>query len=303
MPSPEQGLPTPPSRPSRSPSPVTSTSSCTLAALLEDRGARLGPIARALAGADLAMVNLESAITERGVPDPKELEAAADRYWFRTLAAPPSTSWPRPGVDVVSVANNHGADYGPIGLRDTLRAAGHGPLAVVGVGRNRREAFTPYDDRQGHRPRRPRRGRVAARGCEQRLGRRPDTPGLAAAHEPRPARLLRAVRAADRDADVVVVYLHWGEELRSCPTAGQRTLAAALVRRGRRRRRRQPRARPARCGPAGRQLRELRARELRLVPHRPAGDRCPPAADRGRRGRVRRAGPGADRDVGRAPRR
>lgn len=202
-----------------------------VAELLDDpRG--LGPMARALANADVAMVNLETAITDRGVPDPKNLEDAWDRYWFRA----PATALDflaGAGVDVVSVANNHGADYGPVGLQDTLHAARTGPLAVVGAGRDRAEAFTPH--------------RVTVRGTEiailaadasalestqvvWRAGRR--TPGLAAAHEPRPQALLAAVRNADRAADVVVVYLHWGRELVGCPTADQRTTARALARAG-----------------------------------------------------------------------
>jgi poly-gamma-glutamate synthesis protein (capsule biosynthesis protein) len=41
--------------------------------------------------------------------------------------------------------------------------------------------------------------------------------------------LLEAVRTAGRQGDVVVVYLHWGEELQGCPTAKQRTAARALA--------------------------------------------------------------------------
>jgi poly-gamma-glutamate synthesis protein (capsule biosynthesis protein) len=178
------------------------------------------------------MVNLESAITERGVPDPKDLEDAWNRYWFR---APPSALGflARSGVDVVSVANNHGADYGLVGLRDTLRAARRAPLAVIGAGRNRREAFTPH--------------RITVKGVDLaflaadasplesseaawRAGRR--SPGLADAHQPRPSTLLAAVRRADRAVDVVVVYLHWGRELQACPTGTQRTTARALARAG-----------------------------------------------------------------------
>lgn len=203
-----------------------------LAALLEDPNASLGPMRRTLAGSDVAMVNLESAITERGVPDPKNLEDAWNRYWFR---APPSALdfLARSGVDVVSVANNHGADYGIAGLRDTLRAAHHAPLAVIGAGRNRREAFTPHE--------------MTVKGVELaflaadasplessesvwRAGR--SSPGLADAHEPRPETLLAAVREADRAVDVVVVYLHWGQELQPCPTGAQRTTARALARAG-----------------------------------------------------------------------
>ncbi len=157
-----------------------------VADLLQDRGSRLGPAGRALATADLAMVNLETAITERGVPDPKELEDAWNRYWFRAPASA-LDFLARSGVDVVSVANNHGADYGPVGLQDTLRAKRRGPLAVVGVGRNRREAFTPYDVTV--------KGvdlAVLAADASPREGMSsgwsagPDSPGLAAAHEPRP---------------------------------------------------------------------------------------------------------------------
>ena len=45
----------------------------------------------------------------------------------------------------------------------------------------------------------------------------------------RPSALLDAVRTADRRGDVVVVYLHWGEELQGCPTSPQRSTARALA--------------------------------------------------------------------------
>jgi poly-gamma-glutamate synthesis protein (capsule biosynthesis protein) len=178
------------------------------------------------------MVNLESAIAEGGSPDPKELEVPSQRFWFRTspkaldvLAAA--------GVDVVTMANNHGADYGTGGLDETLRARRKGPLAIVGVGADRRDAFTPYRVRV--------RGTdiaVLAADASPREGMSttwaagPTTAGIAAAHSPRPAALLHAVRAASRTSDVVVVYLHWGTELRSCPDARQPSLAKALAEAG-----------------------------------------------------------------------
>ena len=199
-----------------------------VAALLDDpRG--LGPITRTLSDADVTMVNLETAITERGSWDPKSLETPADRYWFRAPARALGVL-AGAGVDVVTVANNHGADLGAVGLHDTLRAARHAPLAVVGVGRDRAHAFTPY--------------RVRVHGTDLAFlaadasplestsstwtaGRR--TPGLAAAREPRPRALLRAVRQASREVDVVVVYLHWGRTMQACPTSMQRTTAHALA--------------------------------------------------------------------------
>lgn len=200
-----------------------------LASLLGHPRGALGPIARTLKAADLTMVNLESAIALGGTPDPKEREEPDQRFWFRT--SPKALDlMAAAGVDVVTMANNHGADYGPAGLAETLRARRSGPIAVVGVGRNRRDAFTPY--------------RVTIRGTDIAVlgadaspregGSRtwaagPTTAGLAAAHGPRPAALLRAVHAAARTSDVVVVYLHWGTELRGCPDARQPALARALA--------------------------------------------------------------------------
>lgn len=199
-----------------------------VAALLDDpRG--LGPITAALNDADLTMVNLESAISDRNTWDPKSLERPAHRYWFRTPARALDVL-AAAGVDVVTVANNHGADLGAAGLRDTLRAARDAPLTVIGVGQDRTQAFAPH--------------LVRAHGTNLAVlaadasplesttgswtaGRR--TPGLAAARERRPRLLLQAVRRAGRDADVVVVYLHWGREGQPCPTARQRTTARALA--------------------------------------------------------------------------
>ena len=203
-----------------------------LAVLLDHPDIALRPVARTLSRADLTMVNLETSISHRGAPEAKELEVPRDRYYFRTspsaldvLAAA--------GIDVATMANNHGADYGPLGLQDTLRALHRSPVHVVGVGADRRAAFAPY--------------RVSIRGttfaffgadASFREGGSsvwaagPSTAGLAAAHAPRPRVLLDAVRTAHSQGDVVVVYLHWGESLRTCPTAQQRTTARALAEAG-----------------------------------------------------------------------
>ena len=52
--------------------------------LFENPAAGLGPIDRVLSDADVTVLNLESAIATRGVPEAKELETPDDRYWFRT---------------------------------------------------------------------------------------------------------------------------------------------------------------------------------------------------------------------------
>jgi poly-gamma-glutamate synthesis protein (capsule biosynthesis protein) len=200
-----------------------------LSSLLDHPHDALTAIRGTLADADLTMLNLESAITERGSRDPKELERPADRFWYRA-SSHALDLLAEAGVDVVTVANNHGADYGPEGLADTLRAAGHGPIPVVGVGRDRAAAFTPYRatvDGTGIA--------FLAADASLREGRSgvwaagPRTPGLAAARGTHTDALLRSVRSAAARDEIVVVYLHWGVEGHACPGRAQGDLARALA--------------------------------------------------------------------------
>lgn len=196
-------------------------------------GSTLGQLSRSLRSADLAMVNLESALTTRGVPARKELEVAANRFWFR---APPRALdvLDRSGVDVVSMANNHGADYGAAGLRDTARIAERAPVAVVGAGLDAEQAYAPYRERIGGTD-------VAVLAADASTRESVDPvweaapgrgPGLASGRPGEDARLLAAVRAAAATDDLVVVYLHWGEELEACSTRSQETLAESLSQAG-----------------------------------------------------------------------
>jgi hypothetical protein len=179
-----------------------------------------GPIAGVLRRADLAMVNLETAITERGTPAPKDF----------TFRAPPSalTALKEAGVDVATMANNHGEDFGVVGLRDSLAAAREADFPVVGIGRDADEAYRAHRVTVNGQ-------RIAVIGATQVLDSSlaaawtagDDKPGMASAYQE--ARLLRAVRQARESADTVVVDLHWGRELVDCPIDRQRALAPKLV--------------------------------------------------------------------------
>jgi poly-gamma-glutamate capsule biosynthesis protein CapA/YwtB (metallophosphatase superfamily) len=203
-----------------------------LAGLLEHPRGALGRIARTLGAADVTMANLESAVTTRGSLDPKELETPERRFWFR--ASPAAFDVLRgAGIDVVTMANNHGADYGPVGLADSLRAARRSPLGVIGIGRDRRAAFAPYRVVVGEThlaflaaDTSPREGTSSVWSAG------PNSPGIADARAARPRVLLTAVRTAARRDDVVVVYVHWGTEGARCPDPRQRHLARLLSRAG-----------------------------------------------------------------------
>jgi poly-gamma-glutamate synthesis protein (capsule biosynthesis protein) len=188
--------------------------------LVSRSGRVLGAIAPVLEKADLAVANLETAVTTRGAPQPKQYVFRAPARAFAALA--------NGGVDVASMANNHGMDYGEVGLRDSLAAARRARFPVIGIGLNEMEAYKPYRATiQGTR--------IAVLAATQVLddhliaawtaGKR--KPGLASAKDV--PRLLRAVREARTTSDTVVVFLHWGVELASCPSHDQRRLAKQLA--------------------------------------------------------------------------
>jgi poly-gamma-glutamate synthesis protein (capsule biosynthesis protein) len=188
------------------------------AALLRNPATAFGPIASVLQSADLAMVNMETAITTRGTEEPKE-------FHFR---APPAAldAARAAGVDVLTFANNHVLDYGQVGLADTIDAAARARFPIVGIGRNATEAYAPWITTI--------RGvRVAFLAFSQvhdlaaAWAARDDRPGEAMAFDL--SRAVAAVAGARQRADVVVVYNHWGQERNSCPTDEQRAFAARLA--------------------------------------------------------------------------
>lgn len=184
----------------------------------------LAAAAPILKRADIAVVNLETAVTTRGEPAPdKGYNFRAPASAFAAIRAG--------GVDVVSLANNHGMDYGATGLRDTLRHAKAARVPVIGAGLSETAAYAPYRKTVNGQ-------RIAILAASQVIddhlmaewtakGRRP---GMASAYEL--ARLERAVREARATSDTVVVYLHWGAELEGCPTDKQQALARSMVRAG-----------------------------------------------------------------------
>ena len=180
----------------------------------------LQPIEPVFRQADLSVVNLETAVTGGGSPTAKAFVFRAPATAFAALRGG--------GIDVASMANNHGLDYGETGLRDSLAAAKRYRFPVVGIGLNAEQAYRPFRHTISGQ-------RIAVIGATQVLDDElvsawtagPGKPGLASAKDV--PRLLQEVRAARKTSDTVVVFLHWGIELQQCPSSDQRTLARRLV--------------------------------------------------------------------------
>jgi poly-gamma-glutamate synthesis protein (capsule biosynthesis protein) len=188
------------------------------APLLADPSTAFGPIASELAAADFSMVNLETAVTDRGTPEPKQYHFRAPPAVFDAVRAA--------GVDVVTMANNHVLDYGQVGLADTLDNARLAKFPYVGIGRNAAEAYTPYFATvKGVKL-----GIVAfsqVHELEYTWAAKGNRPGVAMAIDvPRAVAAVRAARAA---ADLVIVFNHWGQEGNGCPSGEQKTFASRLA--------------------------------------------------------------------------
>ena len=185
-----------------------------------DPATAIGPFTTILSGADLAVGNLETAITTGGTPEQKDF----------TFRAPPSAidALRAGGFDTVSMANNHGRDYGPDGLSESLLVKdGQSDHFVIGIGHDEADAYSAFTATvKGQR--------VAVIGATQVIAAEliaswtagPGHPGLASAKNV--DALVAAVQQARANSDIVVVFLHWGVERNTCPSDGQKTLAAQL---------------------------------------------------------------------------
>ena len=185
-----------------------------------DAAGMLGPIAPILSTADLAIVNLETAITERGTAEPKTYTFRAPAVAFTALRSA--------GVDVASMANNHGLDFGPVGFLDTMAAIHDTGFPVIGIGGDADAAYAPFTTTiRGQRIAVIAASYVIDSSLMDDWVATDEHGGMASAYDAE--RLLRAVREARAEADTLVVFLHWGIEKMTCPEERQTTIARQLV--------------------------------------------------------------------------
>ena len=177
------------------------------------------------ADSQLRMVNLESALTDGQCPQPQDKP-----FIFYT---PPTalTALRSASVTVISQGNDHAIDCGQTGLAQGLAAAKQAAFPMVGVGANAAQAFAPYRTTiRGQRITVIAATQIIAPNLVSTWTATSSQGGVASALDP--TQLIRAVQAARRTSDTVVVYLHWGTETVACPAPEQEPLAGELVKAG-----------------------------------------------------------------------
>jgi poly-gamma-glutamate capsule biosynthesis protein CapA/YwtB (metallophosphatase superfamily) len=174
-----------------------------------------------LSTADILAGNIESAITDRGEPAIKNF----------TFSAPPASTLALAlaGFDIAILGNNHSLDFGQEGLAQTIDLLQEQGIASLGVGLGAEAAGPLLMERNGLRlaflsyvdvP-------VELSQFDARAWISTDeTVGIAWAIA---ENIREDVHAAKEQADVVIVFMHFGYEGSELPVGLQREVAVAAI--------------------------------------------------------------------------
>lgn len=191
---------------------------------LEVEGRRVALIAGVrdlFASADLRFVNLDCTFDTSGSPPhPEEYLVHGDPRHLVLLT--------ELGVDLLSLANNHSMDYGGAGLlatRDQVERLG---IRTVGAGADLGEAGAGTVLVRHRR----RIGFLAYASDHPWVGALPAGPGSPGVAPIDPERMIEGIARLQREADHVVVSVHWGKENLHYPPPAVLELGRRLIDQG-----------------------------------------------------------------------
>lgn len=179
-----------------------------------------------LAKADVSMVNLECVVTTSGRHGVEKGESGA--YYYR--ARPEQLQvLAEAGIDLVFTANNHSSDYGAEALLEQKKLLEEAGFLHAGSGACLQEASAPVF--------------VRLRECVLAVFSVDATCRFFAAGEDRPGiwhlpphnpdlwynELTPRISLARREADIVLVAVHWGDNAAQEPTPAQSNIGRAII--------------------------------------------------------------------------
>lgn len=168
------------------------------------------------ASADIFVVNLEGPISSRG-------ENRGSIYSFR--ANPKAIEGLTfAGIDLVTLANNHSGDYGPVALSDTFELLQKAGIEVVGAGVDMKNAKDArFININGLKI-----AFLGATPLSPAWLTRPDSSPAVAPFDEQ-AIIKGITEAKENGADIVAVLPHWGNEYRTKHLASQEAVAHSFV--------------------------------------------------------------------------
>jgi poly-gamma-glutamate synthesis protein (capsule biosynthesis protein) len=167
-----------------------------------------------LLDADFTVGNLECVLGRKGKMLPKA---------FSFRAAEDSPRFLKRYFTAVSLGNNHAFDFGPEGLVETCAILDRSGIGRFGAGHTLAEARAPLVlEKDGLRI-----AVLAANAFRaDNYAATATSPGVAPLRE---ADLLADIAAARKQADVVIPFVHWGDELVAQPLDADRAFARRMI--------------------------------------------------------------------------
>lgn len=175
-------------------------------------------IAPVFKSSDISIINLETAVSTRGEKEKdKQFTFRADPKYLQLLNYC--------GINIVSLANNHSLDFGTIALEDTMSSLYQRNILYAGAGKNMDEASKPVYINKNNT-------KVAIIASSHVIpdvswNAGPNKTGLATTYDP--ARIITEIHKARSESDIVVCYIHWGEEGKTQPVDYQKNLAHSYI--------------------------------------------------------------------------
>ncbi len=175
-----------------------------ISTFLDNGGDPFAGVSNELTSADISVINLETAVTTQVEHQVKEYVFSSNPLILTQAKAA--------GVDVVNLANNHAGDYQRVGVQDTIKAAQAAGLTVIGAGNSAEEAW-------GAKIFNIRGTKVALLGIAKINGGvgTVASGAFAGTTDAWDSKAIeQAIKAALTQANIVIIYVHWGVEERTC---------------------------------------------------------------------------------------
>jgi poly-gamma-glutamate capsule biosynthesis protein CapA/YwtB (metallophosphatase superfamily) len=162
---------------------------------------------------DCMMVNLENAVT-------RSIDSVEKEFVFK-MQPEFLSQFIGAGITIVNCANNHTADFGVEGILETIHQLDSAGIQHVGVGENFSDARKPVIYSKNDL----RIGFVGYGGVKDFIAER-KKPGTNSRNE---KYIIKDIRKLKPQVDLIVVSLHWGEELETEPDQYQIGIARRII--------------------------------------------------------------------------
>lgn len=169
---------------------------------------------------DITIGNLETSITTRGTKwEDKQFNFRSDPNNLKAMK--------EAGIDVLGLANNHTLDYGYEGLLDTLSYLDKNDIKRAGGGKNKQEAMEgAIIEKNGLKIGVLSFSRVVPDVKWYATDKRP---GIVGAYDPHISEVIVRIEEMKKEADIVILSIHWGVELSATPRKQEMDLGKKLI--------------------------------------------------------------------------